>query len=258
MLFVLDLEWVALVVYELDLELAEGAVLLGVLRVIDDLVLGADGGIDGVEVVGHFADEAGCEEHAAGHAGKRLHLVVGLEVVHIAELAAKTAATFAHDAADGAGGDGEDGDVGRFLDLVEDLVEGDLGEGVAAGGDEDDVLLTFNPADAVEPFVERVKDIGLGETGDTKLVDGLKEGSLILGEVGDDLRVKVEGHHGDIILRPELLGEGEGGVAHVVDEVVVGGGKFADQESGDGCLNALEADDFLLFTVLEDLEVGGL
>jgi hypothetical protein len=42
----------------------------------------------------------------------------------------------------------------------EDLVEGELGEGIAAGGDEDDVLAAFDAAQAVKRFVESVEEIG--------------------------------------------------------------------------------------------------
>jgi len=257
-LLVLHLEGMAFVVYKLDLDAAVGAVLLGVAGVVDDLVLAANGFIDDTEVVRGFGDEARLKAHAAGHVGKGAHLVVGLQIVHIAELLVEAAAAFSHGADESTGGDGEDGDIGGFADLVEHLVEGELGEGVAAGGDDDDVLLAVNTADAVKAFVKSVEEVALAEAGDAELVNVLHELAFVLGEVGDDLGAQVEGHQSDVVLRTKLRDEAEGGVAHVIDVVVIGSGELADHKRCDGSFHALEADDLLLLAVFVDAEVGRL
>ena len=55
---------------------------------------------------------------------------------------------------------------GVFFTFLQDLVEGELGEGIAAGGDEDDVFAALDAGEAVFGFVERVEEVALGEAGD--------------------------------------------------------------------------------------------
>ena len=98
------------------------------------------------KIVGQLALEDGAEAEASGHGGEGVQLVLGLEVVQVAHGAAHAASAARHLVDEGAGADGEDGDVRRGFDLGEDLVEGELGEGVAAGADEDDVLAAFDAA----------------------------------------------------------------------------------------------------------------
>ncbi len=159
---------------------------------------------------------------------------------------------------EGSGADGEDGDVGSGLDLGEDLVEGDLGEGVAAGADEDDVLAAFDAAGAVEGLVEGVEEVGVGEAGDDERTDGLADGVLVVGEVGEDVGTEVVGDNGDVVIGTERTEEAVGGVLHVADEVVAVRGELKQHDGGDGGLGRADAGDGLWDTVLEDLEVLGL
>lgn len=155
-LFVLHAKGVPFVVDEEDLDLAIGAVALVVGGAVGEDVLVADGLVDLGEDVGELALEDGGEAEAAGHGGEGPHLVLGLEVVELAWAAA--GAEFVEH---GSGADGEDGYVGGVFDFGEDLVEGELGEGVAAGADEDDVLAAFDAAGAVEGLVEGVEHVGV-------------------------------------------------------------------------------------------------
>ncbi len=86
------------------------------------------------------------------------------------------------------------------FDLGEDLVEGEFGEGVAAGADEDDVLAAFDATAAVEGLVEGVEEVGVGEGGDDEGLEGLGDGVLVVGEVGEDVGAEVVGHDGDVVV----------------------------------------------------------
>ncbi len=163
--FVLHAEGMAFVVDQEDLDLAVAAVVFVVGGAVGEDVLVADGVVDLGEDVGERALEERAEAHAASHGGEGLELVLGLKVVHLADAAPHAAAARSHLVDEGAGADGEDGDVGGGFDLGEDLVEGELGEGVAAGADEDDVFAAFDAAGAVEGLVEGVEEVGVGEVG---------------------------------------------------------------------------------------------
>ena len=62
---------------------------------------------------------------------------------------------------------------------------------------------------------------------------------------------------GDVVLGPQLLRKGVGGVDHVtaLDPPVAVGGKLAQHQRGNGRLDALEADDLLLHAIFIDAEV---
>ena len=203
--FVLHLEGVAFVVDEGDFDLTVGAVVAVVGGAVGEDVLVADGVVDGGEDVGEFALEEGAEAQAAGHGGEGLELVLGLEVVEVAD-AGVHAGAGVHLVEQRAGADGEDGDVGGGFDLGEDLVEGELGEGVLSGADEDDVLAAFDAAGAVEGLVEGVEGVGLGEAGDGKGLEGLGDEVLVVGEVGEDVGAKVEGYDGDVVIGAQRSG----------------------------------------------------
>lgn len=180
-------------------------------------------------------------------------MVLGLEVVEFAGTAA-AAELVQH----GAGADGEDGDVLAGFDLGEDLVEGELGEGVAAGADEDDVLAAFDAAGAVEGLVEGVEHVGVGEAGDHEGLEGLGDEVFVVGEVGEDVGAEVVGDDGDVVVGAQGAEEVVGGVPHVVDEVVAVGSELQQHDGGDGCLGGADAGDGLGNAVLEDEEVVSL
>ncbi len=140
----------------------------------------------------------------------------------------------------------------------EDLVEGELGEGVAAGADEDDVLSAFDAAGAVEGLVEGIEDVGVGETGDDERRERLGDELFVVGEVGEDVGAKVVGDDGDVVIGTQCAEETVGGVAHVVDEVVAVGGELEQHDGGDGGLGGADAGDGLGDAVFEDQEVVGL
>jgi hypothetical protein len=82
-------------------------------------------------------------------------------------MAHHAAAALGHRAHGPAGGDGEDGDVLRGFDLLQNLVQGELGEGIAPGSDENDVLAALDAVEPVDPLIERVEDVGLAEAGES-------------------------------------------------------------------------------------------
>ena len=155
----------AFVVDQQDLDVAVAAVVLVVGGAVGEDVLVADGVVDLGEDVGERALEHGGKVEASGHGGEGFELVLCLEVVHFAD-AGTHAAAGVHLIDKGAGADGEDGGVLAGLDPGEDLVEGELGEGVAAAADEDDVFAALDAGDAVECLVEGVEEVGVGEAGD--------------------------------------------------------------------------------------------
>ena len=173
----------------------------------------------------------------------------------MADACAHAASASVHLVEERAGTDGEDGDVGGGLDLGENLVEGELGEGVAAGADEDDVLAAFDAAGAVEGLVEGVEEVGVGESGDGEGHQGLGDDVLVVGEVGEDVGVEVIGHDGDVVVGAQGMEEAEGGVAHVVDEVAAVGGELEQHDGGDGGLGDADGVDLLRDAVFEDEEV---
>ena len=84
-------------------------------------------------------------------------------------------------------------------------------------------MMYLRPSTRLEPvaaFVERVEEIGIGSMGMCSELIASAELALVLGEVGDDLGAHVEGHQRHVVLGAQLVGKGQGGVAHVVDEVV--------------------------------------
>ena len=155
-----------------------------------------------------------------------------------------------------AGADGEDGDVRGGLDLRQYLVEGNLGESVAACANEDDVLATFDAAGAIERLVEGVEHVGIGEARDHQGADGLADGILVVGEVGEDVGAEVVGDDGDVVIGTERTEEDVGGVLHVADEVVAVGGELEQLDGSNGSLSHANAGDGLGDAVFEDEEVG--
>ena len=75
----------ALVVDEEDFDVAVTAVVFGVGGAVGEDVLVADGVVDLGEDVRECALEDGAEAHAAGHGGEGVELVLGLEVIHLAD-----------------------------------------------------------------------------------------------------------------------------------------------------------------------------
>ena len=262
-LLVFHAEGMAFVVDEEDFDFAIAAVVVWVGGTVGENVLVADGFVDPVEDVGELALEDGAEAEATSHGGEGLQLILGLEIVHIAHAAAASEAhagssAAAHLVDKGAGADGEDGDVRRGFYFGENFVEGELGEGVTAGADEDDVFAAFDAAGAVEGFVEGVEDVGVGEAGDDERLERLGDEFLVVGEVGEDMGLEIVGDDGDVVIFAQGLEEGVGGVLHVADEVVAVGSEFEQHDGGDGGLGDAEAGDGLGDAVLEDEEVSGL
>ncbi len=252
-LFVLHAERVAFVVDQEDFDLAVGSVVLVVGGAVGEDVLITDGVVDRAEDVGKFTLEDWGEAEAASHRRESPELVLGLQVVELARSA--TPAQFVEH---GSGADGKNGDVLCSFDLGVDLVEGELGEGVSARTDKDDVLAPFDAAGAIEGLVEGVEEIGVGEAGDHQRLKGLADEVLIVGEVGENVGAEVIGDDGDVVVFAQRPEEGEGGVAHIVDQVVAVGGELKQHNGSNGRLGGADAGDGLGYTVFEDEEVVGL
>jgi hypothetical protein len=253
--FVLHAEGMAFVVDEQDFDLAIGAVIFGVGGAVGEDVLVADGVADGGEDVGERSLEHRVEAETTRHGGEGAHLVLSLEVVHAAD-GAHAAACVGQLADERAGANGEDGDVGSGFDLGEDLVEGELGEGVAASADENDVLSAFDAAGAVEGLVEGVEDVGFREAGDGEGLKRLGDEVLVVGEVVEDVGLEVVGDDGDVVVGAQRLEEAVGGVLHVVDEVVAVGSELQQHDGGDGRLGGADAGEGLGDAVFENEEVA--
>ncbi len=243
----------AFVVDQKNFDLTIAAIVFGVGGAVGEDVLVADGVVDRAEDVGELALEDGSEAEATGHRGKGPELVLSLQVV---ELARATAA--AHLVEHGSGADGKDSDVFCGFDLGEHLVEGEFGEGVAAGADEDDVLAALDAAGAVERLVKGVEEVGVGEAGDDQGLKRLGDEFLVVGEVGKDVGAEVVGDDGDVVVFAQRTEEAVGGVAHVVDEVVAVGGELKQHDGGDRRLGGADAGNGLGHAVFEDKEVVGL
>jgi len=193
--FVLHPKGVTFIVDQKNLDLAIGSIVFVIGGAVGEDVLVTDGLVDLGEDVGEFALEDGSEAETAGHPGEGLHLVLSLEVVELARAAAT-----AHFVEERSGADGEDCDVRGVFDLGEDLVEGNLREGVATGADEDDVLAAFDTAGAVERLVEGVEHVGVGEARDDERLERLSDEVFVVGEVGEDVRAEVVGDDSDVVV----------------------------------------------------------
>src|ERR1019366_323105 len=141
-LLVLDDERLVVRSHQFYLQLAIGAVLLGVGGLVGDGVLITDR-------LGHFPENVRQFTHqprsiaaASGHPGEGVYLVLGLNVVHQRRgNIGIPSSRGVHPMQGGvAGTDGIDGYVGRGLDLFENGVESDLAEGIATAGDHDQFL----------------------------------------------------------------------------------------------------------------------
>ena len=78
---------------------------------------------------------------------------------------------------------------------------------------------------------------------------------LVLRKVAHDVRIHVEGHHGHVVLRAQLLGKSPGRIEHVNPENHAPGGILAQQQGRDRRFRALEAFDLLLYPVFVNAEV---
>jgi hypothetical protein len=67
--------------------------------------------------------------------------------------------------------------------------------------------------------------------------------------------LQVVGHDGDVVVGAQGVEEADGGVAHVVDEVVGVGGELEQHDGGDGGLRDAHGVDLLLDAIFEDEEV---
>ena len=253
--FVLHAEGMAFVVDKQNFDLAIGAVVFGVGGTVGEDVFVADGVADGGEDVGERSLEHRVEAEPPGHGGEGAHLVFSLEVVHAANRA-HAAACVGQLADECAGANGEDRDVGCGFDLGEDLIESELGERVAAGANEDDVLAAFDAAGAVESLVEGVKHIGIGEAGDDEGLKRLGDEILIVGEVVEDVGFEIVRDNSDVVVGAESLEEAVGRVAHVVDEIVAVGSELQQHDGSDGRLGGTDAGEGLGNAVFEDEEVA--
>src|SRR6266568_3849959 len=79
--------------------------------------------------------------------------------------------------------DGKDGDVLGRLDLLRDLVEIQLTEGVHSGRYQDDVLAALNTLDPIHGVIERIEKVRFAESRDAQLIQSSECGLLILGEI---------------------------------------------------------------------------
>ena len=75
----------------------------------------------------------------------------------------------------------------------------------------------------VQRLVQRVEDVGLGKCrGHVDFVGqhvhAFLDLLLVLREIGHDVRIQVEGHHGHVVLGPQLLRKGPGRVQRLHSE----------------------------------------
>ena len=82
--------------------------------------------------------------------------------------------------------------------------------------------------------------------------------ALVLRKIAHDVGVQVEGLHGHVVLRPQLLRERPGRVQHVHAESPAARRKLAQQQRRNRRLHALESFNLLLHAVFIHAEVGGL
>ena len=80
---------------------------------------------------------------------------------------------------------------------------------------------------------------------------------LVLSEVADDVGIQIEGHHGDVVVGAQLLGEGPRGIERIQSEGIAAGRVLHEDEHGDGRLGAAKPLDPLLYAVFVDAKVGG-
>src|SRR5208282_2558787 len=122
---------------------------------------------DVVKNLRQLALEAGEVGAASGQLCERLHLVIRLQVVHVADWYHPAGAAMMHLAilaGRETNADGIDRDVLGGLDLLEGLVQGKLAEGVDSRGHKNDVFLAFDTINSVQGIEQRVKQVGFGET----------------------------------------------------------------------------------------------
>ncbi len=155
--------------------------------------------------------------------------------------------------------DGVDGHAGVLQDLA-GLVEGELAEGVDAGGDQHDGLAAFDVLHAIGGVGEGVEQVRFGEGRDAQPLHGFLRLALVGGEIGQDLRPHVVGHDGDVVLRLQRLEESVGGLQRLVPglgpillEQVA---ELDDHADGHRRFARGEVGDLLRDVVLEDAEVA--
>ncbi len=84
-------------------------------------------------------------------------------------------------------------------------------------------MMYFWPSIATQPvqrLVQRVEDVRSLKSRRHvhfvgQLIDALQNLLLVLGKVGHDVRIQVEGHHGHVVLRPQLLRKRPCRIQHV-------------------------------------------
>src|SRR6266852_8993434 len=225
-----------------------------------EVVLVSDVADDIVKNPRHFRLKSREVGTSSRQAGKGVHFVVTLQVIHFANrnthaVGVTAAMTFTVVAYGKTHADGKDGDVVRGLDLLRDLVKVEFAEGVHAGGDQDHILASFNLVHAVERVVQGVEQVCLGKTRHSQLIQGAVDRLLVLGEVRQDMRFHVVRNHRHPVIFLELVGEGVAGIQRVHHEVVVGGGEFHQQHGCNRGLRNIEIGDRLRNPILDHTEM---
>src|SRR6266498_5341091 len=133
---------------------------------IDNCVLMSNVFADVFEDVHHVALKSRLVKAPASQPCKGLQLIVCLQPINRCDAHAGhtvrepgTSVRLAILAKYPANADWEDRDIVRVSDLFCNLVEGQFAEGINAGADQNDVLMTLNAVHTIERVVERVEHI---------------------------------------------------------------------------------------------------
>src|SRR5262249_17027157 len=152
---------------QIDFQFAVGTVEFRIGRVVGNVVLVTDVGKDIVKNFRKFGDKPRLVEASTSQAGEGVHFVIRLQIVNLRNSAAGhpvgstcAAPGFAVVAYRPPHTDGENGCVMCGLDLLGDLIEIELTEGVHAGADQNYILTTFYTIDPVQGVVKRVEKVG--------------------------------------------------------------------------------------------------
>ena len=146
-----------------------------------------------------------------------------------------------------------------FLNGAARFIEGELAEGVDAGGDQENGFASFDGLHAVDGVGERIIKVRLGETGEAQALKGVVGFGAVGGEIRKDLGFEVIGDDGEVVFGLEHLREGVGGLNGLIPGLAVDllelVGEFDHHADGHGGFADGVADDLLRDVIFENAEV---
>ncbi len=217
-----------------------------------------------LHIVGQLARKPRLKVHAARQIGEGLHLILGLQVGHVAHaprhppLPSVIASNIPP------------------VEIVKMVVSRDaftlfkiwsrvsFDMRIDAGSNQHDVLLALRPATsgpAIRSAHRRRRSPGMRPASTLRCASSLMPCQnllFVLRKVAHDVRIQVEGHHGHVVLRPQLLRKRPGRIQHVHSEDIAPRRILAQQQHRDRRLRALEPFHFLLYAILINAEIRGL